>query len=367
MGTGFENAKKNDTSSLTHWTFWGTMKPYANKSERGKLRLYFTDDGTSGGIWQDISVDKIPKGTQLVISYYLSVQKNVDKTYITAQYITSSGEKITIKDFLDSSGNAEYGYQYHVFTTPTDIDYDRIRILLTSHGNKSGSNGAYIVITLKGLMLEKGNTPTSWQKSYYDNETAISEVKQTADSLTTEVSKKLNSADLSSRIQQSPTDIKIGFNKITDFITIDPNNGLKVNHENGSYTRISAGGLELYQASTGYRYKSLIATGNFSIEGKGTAVVTLPAQFDKVEEYDINIFYMIETTWAGASSMVDKTCICDMYANDVYSINMKKDSNGHWTQQVEYCLRDMCIKKGLSMEVGDIGDMSGYVHWIAFA
>ena len=201
----------------------------------------------------------------------------------------------------------------------------------------------------------------------YATKSALSEVKQTADGLTTEVSKKLNSADLSSKIQQSPTDIKIGFNKITDFITIDPTNGLKINHTDGSYTRINPGGLELYQKSTGYKYKSLIATGNFSIEGKGTAVVTLPAQFDKVEEYDINIFYMIETTWGGASSMVDKTCICDMYANDVYSVNMTKDSNGHWTQKVDYCLRDMCIKDGLSMKAGDIGNMSGYVHWIAFA
>ena len=201
----------------------------------------------------------------------------------------------------------------------------------------------------------------------YATKLALSEVKQTADSLTTEVSKKLNSADLSSRIQQSPTDIKIGFNKITDFITIDPNNGLKINHTDGSYTRINPGGLELYQKSTGYRYKSLIATGNFSIEGKGTAVVTLPAQFDKVESNEINIFYTIETTWAGGSSMVDRTCISEMSVNDVYHINMEKDGNGHWTQKVDYCLRDVCVKKGLSMEVGDIGDMSGYVHWIAFA
>ena len=201
----------------------------------------------------------------------------------------------------------------------------------------------------------------------YATKSALSEVKQTADGLTTEVSKKLNSADLSSRIQQSATDIKIGFNQITDFITIDQTNGFKINHEDGSYTCISAGGLELYQASTGYRYKSLIATGNFSIEGKGTAVVTLPAQFDKVEDYEIEIFYTIETSWAGTSSMVDKTCICEMYANDLYHTYMEKDSNGHWTQKVDYCLKDVCVKKGLSMEVGDIGDMSGYVHWIAFA
>ena len=100
------------------------------------------------------------------------------------EYLNSSDEKVVGQVFLDSSGNAEYGYQYHVFTTPTDIDYNRVRIVLASHGNKSGANGSYIVITLKNLMLEKGNTPTSWQKSYYDNETAISEVKQTAESVT---------------------------------------------------------------------------------------------------------------------------------------------------------------------------------------
>ena len=367
MGTGFENAVRDDTTSLTHWNYWGTIRPYANNSECSKLSLYFPDEGISGGIYQDISVSRIPKGTQFVMSYDLSVQKNVDITYMSVEYMNSNNERIAYQTFLDPSGNTQQGYQYHVFTTPIDADYDRARIVLASYGNKSGSNGENIAITLKGLMLEKGNTPTSWQNSYYDSENAISEVKQTANSITTEVSKKLDSADLSSRIQQSPTDIKIGFNKITDFITIDPTNGLQVNHTDGSYTRISAGGLELYQASTGYRYKSLIATGSFSIKGRGTAVVTLPAQFDDVQDYEIEIFYMIETSWAGTSSMVDKTCICEMYVNDLYHTYMEKDSNGHWTQKVDYSLRDMCIVDGLNMNVGDFGDMSGYVQWIAFA
>ena len=223
-------------------------------------------------------------------------------------------------------------------------------------------------VTSKQTALEQNlNGFKTTVSSTYATKSALSEVKQTADSLTTEVSEKLNSADLSSRIQQSPTDIKIGFNKITDFITIDPTNGLKVNHTDGSYTRISAGGLELYQASTGYRYKSLIATGSFSIKGRGTAVVTLPVQFDDVQDYEIEIFYMIETSWAGTSSMVDKTCICEMYVNDLYHTYMEKDSNGHWTQKVDYSLRDMCIVDGLNMNVGDFGDMSGYVQWIAFA
>ena len=201
----------------------------------------------------------------------------------------------------------------------------------------------------------------------YATKSALSEVKQTADSLTTEVSKKLNSEDLSSRIQQSPNDIKIGFNKITDFITIDPNNGLQVNHEDGSYTRISPGGFSLYNASKNYRYKALIATGYFSIKGKGTSVITLPAQFDDVSEWDVDFFFTIETNWGAASSAVDKTCIYEMYANDIFQIGMTKDSDGHWTKKVDYSLIDVCVKAGGSMQVGDRGDMFGFVHWIAFA
>ena len=194
-----------------------------------------------------------------------------------------------------------------------------------------------------------------------------SKINQTAQGINTEVSKKLNSADLSSRIQQSANDIKIGFNKITNFMTIDPENGLKVNHTDGSYTRISAGGLELYQASTGYRYKCLVTTGYFSIKGKGTSVITLPAQFDDVSEWDIDFFFTIETNWGAASSAVDKTCIYEMYANDIFQIGMTKDSNGHWTKKVDYSLIDVCVKAGGSMQVGDRGDMFGFVHWIAFA
>ena len=141
----------------------------------------------------------------------------------------------------------------------------------------------------------------------------------------------------------------------------------KMTHDDGSYTKISPGGLELYQGTSNYRYKCLIATGYFSIKGKGTATITLPAQFDNVEDWYIDVFYSIETNWGASSSMVDKTCITEMYANDIYYYEFKKDSDGHWTRQVDYCLKDMCIKDNGGMHVGDRGDMNGFVHWIAFA
>ena len=269
-----------------------------------------------------------------------------------------SSPKLTI------SGSGEHTFNYSFTIAADHLKNSYWSVDIRHDYVQSGT------VKWKMFKVEKGNKATDWTPAPEDIENTYatkSEVKQTADGLTTEVSKKLNSADLSSRIQQSATDIKIGFNKITDFITIDPNDGLKINHEDGSYTRINAGGLELYQAYTGYRYKCLIATGSFSIKGRGTAVVTLPAQFDNVQDYEIEIFYTIETSFAGTSSMVDKTCICDMYANDLYHINFEKDSNGHWTRKVDYSLKDMCVVEGLNMHVGDFGDMSGYVHWIAFA
>lgn len=50
----------------------------------------------------------------------------------------------------------------------------------------------------------------------------FTEIKQTTDSISSQVSKKLNSSDLSSKIQQSASDIQIGFNGINDRININP-------------------------------------------------------------------------------------------------------------------------------------------------
>ena len=314
-----------------------------------------TVDGHTSKIGSlETNYDKVSGDIALVTSKQSTLERNLNEVSSTLTSTTTTANEAktqasTNKQTIDSMSSTLSSVE----TNLSSVTSKQTALEQNLNGFKTTVSNTYIT------RLDADND--------YAAKSALSEVKQTADSLTTEVSQKLNSSDLSSRIQQSANDIKIGFNKITDFITIDPTNGLQVNHTDGSYTRISPGGFSLYNVSKNYRYKALIATGYFSIKGKGTATITLPAQFDDVEDYYIDIFWTIETAWSASSSMMDKTCITEMYANDIYYYEFKKDSDGHWTRQVDYCLKDMCVKGNGGMQVGDRGDMNGFVHWIAFA
>ena len=372
INSGFKGTVPN-TQTIPYWGYWGNVVVYSGQGNAGHndVNTLFLQNNTTtgGGIYQDIPSTKIPKNTQITISYDMRRESNVIGSYTSLEFYDTNSNRIDVMQLSDSVG--------HIVRTVTtsNTNYSIMRFVIGHQGSNS-EVGQYLVY-IGNIKIEKGNKATDWSPAPEDIDNKFanyptttqmeSKINQTAQGINTEVSKKLNSADLSSRIQQSANDIKIGFNKITNFMTIDPKNGLKVNHTDGSYTRISAGGLELYQASTGYRYKCLVTTGYFSIKGKGTSVITLPAQFDDVSEWDIDFFFTIETNWGAASSAVDKTCIYEMYANDIFQIGMTKDSNGHWTKKVDYSLIDVCVKAGGSMQVGDRGDMFGFVHWIAFA
>ena len=76
------------------------------------------------------------------------------------------------------------------------------------------------IIQLKDIISSKVS------KTAFDNEKnlvkdAISEINQRADTIESKVSRKLEESELSSRIQQSSTDIQIGFNGINDRISIN--------------------------------------------------------------------------------------------------------------------------------------------------
>ena len=182
LRTDFNDAVGNDISSLTEWKSWGPITVSGNYTPgdpTGQVILKFNTVNVSGGIYQDISLRRLPKGTQCVISYTLDKQSNVGDTYITVEYREAYDSGADIKKGVESF-KGTYGYQSHVFTTPTDIDYNYVRVVLNSNGVTSTSDNYRI--TLKNLMLEMGNIASSWKESSYDL-ASKSEVKLTTDAL----------------------------------------------------------------------------------------------------------------------------------------------------------------------------------------
>ena len=72
------------------------------------------------------------------------------------------------------------------------------------------------------LKVELGNKATDWTPAPEDTDTAIetakTEIKQTTDSISTEVSKKVNNSEFGTKIQQNAEAVKIAWNNISDFI-----------------------------------------------------------------------------------------------------------------------------------------------------
>ena len=182
LRTDFNDAVANDISSLTEWKSWGPITVSSNYTPgdpTGQVILKFNTANVSGGIYQDISLRRLPKGTQCVISYTLDKQSNVGDTYITVEYREAYDSGADIKKGVETF-KGTYGYQSHVFTTPTDIDYNYVRVVLNSNGITSTDSNYRI--TLKYLMLEMGNIASSWKESSYDL-ASKSEVKLTTDAL----------------------------------------------------------------------------------------------------------------------------------------------------------------------------------------
>lgn len=76
--------------------------------------------------------------------------------------------------------------------------------------------------SIEWVKLEKGNKNTDWTPAPEDTDTAIatakSEIKATTDSISTEVSKKVNNSEFGTKIQQNAESVKIAWNSISEFI-----------------------------------------------------------------------------------------------------------------------------------------------------
>ena len=211
---------------------------------------------------------------------------------------------------------------------PEDIDDKFTKYSTTTQMNSAITQKANEITTsVSSTYVTKANANDT-----YATKSALSEVKQTADGLTTEVSKKLNSADLSSRIQQSATDIRIGFNGINNYISISDAMGIRVNHTDGSFSRINEDGFLHYNSGTGRRYHSLHTAGTIQLTGSGeneNVAITLPAVFSKVNASDLILIVSMDGPRLWATD--------GMYHTEYYSVSnwanvdWAKNSSGLWT------------------------------------
>ena len=306
-----------------------------DNSPSAKIRVYGEESYSSRGIRQDF-LENVKKDEEFAVSFWYYVE---DKSTFDSDFVADIDAQIhgdsymtTMERKTISRSNLVEGAWTRVtftFKLSNDCDYLRLYLYLQMNGT----------IWITNIQVERGSQATEWTPSATDFNAEleiirqeVSTVSQTASSLTTEVSKKLNSADLSSRIQQSATDIKIGFNGINNYISISDSMGIRVNHTDGSYSRINEDGFLYYNSGTERRYHCLYTAGTIQLTGSGEnekITITLPAVFSKVKASDIILILSMDGPRFYASPGV--------YYTEYYSVSnwidasWRKDYNGNWS------------------------------------
>ena len=196
LNTKFEGAKPG-TKTCPNWIFTTGSQVYTgqgqeNYNKKNTLYIEPTHDATKTSIEQKMNPSPIPKNTTITLSGVIEAESNVLGYRIWLKFYNSAGTKI--KEIKLREDNNGYGYFEHTLTTP-DIDYTSIKLEIDHKGVTSLSAGAHLLI-VKNLMLEIGTKASNWQPApedidnkftKYATKSALSEVKQTADSITSTV------------------------------------------------------------------------------------------------------------------------------------------------------------------------------------
>ena len=168
LNTRFEGAKPGG-NICPEWGFHNGMHIYANQGKKNynkenTIYLGNSQNSVRGVLAQDISVNKVPKGTTVTLSFDISAENNVQGWGVGFDYYNSSWTHLKGQTlFKASSGN---GHKSITLTTPTDIDYEHMQFYVYHEGSNNGATGYLVVIG--NIMLEKGDVETVWQPSYYE-------------------------------------------------------------------------------------------------------------------------------------------------------------------------------------------------------
>ena len=158
----------------------------------------------------------------------------------------------------------------------------------------------------------------------------ISKIEQKANQIESTVSSfnSMTGEEVKSIIQQNPDSINIGFNKITEYIQMRPNEGITVRHLDGSFTRMSENGFLRYVNGTGHKYHSLTTSGTVQVKAQRnyTFNIILPDEFNICEAKEL----MLWTAPYNIFNNDDLICEIVLPSTPPYTA-WTKNSNGNWT------------------------------------
>ena len=171
INSGFKGSIP-DTQNTPYWNYWGNVLVFYDQGKENYNAintLYLRNHTTNGGgIYQDISSNKIPKNTQITISYDMSRECNVINSYTVLEFYDTGLNRIDTIEVADAVG--------HVVRTVTtsNSDYSIMRLVI-AHAGSNSDVGGYLV-AIGNVKIEKGNKATDWTPAPEDIDNTITVV-----------------------------------------------------------------------------------------------------------------------------------------------------------------------------------------------
>ena len=223
---------KNQASSLTaglqkNLIIGGNFKLQAfdswNNSRKRNIDFYTTTTGLAGIVVQEWNYEgwiysnhvnvKALNSNKISIAVKMKVESNLRGAEVFLGYYGANKNLIREVWIGDASAGFEGEIVREGYTIPSDVHYVALRI--DHNGLKSNTN-SNVVLFLEYINLVEGDTVphTFLQDDGISLKESYSKIEQTAEGIKQTVSKKVNSDEIISTINQTAENIKIKANKI---------------------------------------------------------------------------------------------------------------------------------------------------------
>lgn len=264
----------------------------------------YTDGAFKDGLLTEDEKSKIsgyinPLQTEMsdITEEYETIYKNIDlvnafKTNLKTSYDNYKGNfdelinvikatlKLTIVGVLD---NDKINSKYKKHDTSLSVYRKRVNEAIDSiaknkadKAEKNSNTKTEASIKIVNDSIKEKVSKVDYDKNNNVISNKLLEIDKTADGLKVEVSKKVGEEEVKQVIEATPESLMIGFNSISNNIEFSKE-GMKIYHNNGSHTILSADGVMVHDGRTSTSYHSLSTTGQVRVQG--AVKVQLPNRF----------------------------------------------------------------------------------------